>query len=315
MSGRGQHALLLAVFTAFALPATAQSLKPGTTFRDCPTCPEMVVVPTDAFVMGSTPAEAAAANVPQDQGMREQPAHPVTIANRIAVGRYELTVAEYAAFATEMDRPANNNCTTWDTAQGKFGEVASATWESPGYPQTDRHPVGCLTLDDARAYAKWLSQKTRQHYRLPSEAEWEYVARADGVAGTAGDICAQANVSDAARLEAHGGNGADATRFFSCRDDFVYAAPVGSFPANAFGLSDVIGNIWEWTEDCFVPNYDGAPADGSARITKTCDRYVVRGGGWYSRTWFARSPGRSRETPDYRSSTLGVRIVRDMTGR
>jgi len=302
----GARGLLLAAALAFSVPAAAQSSKP---FRDCPTCPEMVAVPAGSFTMGSTPAQTTAAGLPDEQAAREWPAHTVTIAKPFAVGRYELTVGEYAAFADETKRIAAANCTTWDASLKKWGPVAAATWRNPGYAQTDRFPVGCLTIDDARAYAAWLSAKTGQTYRVPSEAEWEYIARAEPAAK---DICAAANVSDLGRAEAHGGDASDASRFFTCRDGYVYAAPVGMFPANGYGLSDVVGNIWEWTEDCFIPTYDGAPTDGSARRGADCKQLVVRGGGWYSRSWFARPTGRSREAPDYRSSTLGLRVVRDM---
>jgi formylglycine-generating enzyme required for sulfatase activity len=308
MRVRGQHILLLAVF---ASPAAAQSTKPGTVFKDCADCPEMVVVPTGVFTMGTAPEQAAAIQLPADQASREAPAHVVTIANPIAVGRYELTVAEYAAFVRDTNRETVSGCITWDQAANKWGEVASANWENPGYEQTPKHPVGCISLPEARDYAKWLSQKSGAHYRLPSEAEWEYIARADEPED-ADNICARANVSDASRIAAHGSDG-DATRAFSCDDKFVYASPVGSFPPNAFGLYDVIGNIWVWTEDCYVATYEGAPADGSARKDKGCDRFVVRGGGWYSRTFFARAAGRSRETPEWRASTLGIRLVRDLT--
>jgi formylglycine-generating enzyme required for sulfatase activity len=298
--------MLVAAVLAFSCSAVAQPDKP---FRDCPTCPEMVVIPAGTFTMGSTPAETTAAGLPDEQAAREWPAHSVTIAKPFAVGRYELTVGEYAAFAEDTKRPAAANCTTWSEADKKWGPVAEATWRNPGYAQTDRFPVGCLTIDDARAYAGWLSAKTGHKYRVPSEAEWEYIARAEP---RTKDICAAANVSDRMRLEAHGGDAADTSRFFNCRDGYVYAAPVGSFPPNTYGLSDVIGNIWEWTEDCFIPGYDGAPSDGSVRMVPGCERLIVRGGGWYSRTWFARAAGRSREASDYRSSTLGLRVVRDM---
>jgi formylglycine-generating enzyme len=296
-----------------AAQSPSESLAVGHVFRDCPTCPEVVVVPAGSFIMGSTPEETTRAGLPAEQAAREWPAHHVTIAKPFAVGRYELTVGEYAAFAKDTARPAGNNCTTWDSAAKKWGPVADASWQNPGYPQTDRHPVGCLTLDDVRGYTQWLSQKTGQRYRVPSEAEWEYIARAGRNSDVAAEnICTSANVSDLMRAQAHGGDAADATRFFKCRDGHVFAAPVGAFPANPWGLSDVIGNIWEWTEDCFIPGYDGAPTDGSAHMPAGCERLIVRGGGWYSRSWFARAAGRSRETPDYRSSTLGLRVVRDL---
>jgi formylglycine-generating enzyme required for sulfatase activity len=297
--------------------AAAQDQAAQPLFRDCADCPEMVVIPAEAFIMGSTPEETAKAGLPAEQAGREYPAHRVSIAKPFAMGRYEVTVGEFEAFARATQHVAATNCTTWDTGKAVWGPVASADWRSPGYEQTARHPVGCLTIADARAYVRWLSATTGKSYRVPSEAEWEYVARAgtttmqtwgDGF----DDICAFANVADQTRIAAHRIADPDPTRFFACRDGHVYAAPVGSFPPNPWGLYDVIGNIWEWTEDCFIPHYDGAPTDGSVRMEAGCQRLIVRGGGWYSRTWFARAAGRSREDFSYRSSTLGLRVARDL---
>lgn len=290
-----------------------QSTKPGAAFRDCDTCPEVVVVPAGTFTMGSTPEELVRAGLPDEQGNREKPAHRVTIAKPFAMGRGELTVGEYKAFVAATGHTESKNCTTWSEATKTWGPVADATWRNPGYAQTDSHPVGCLTIDDARAYTTWLSKTTGHTYRVPSEAEWEYVAKLGTPTDhSAVDICRFANVSDALRAEAHGGDINDATRFFKCRDGYVYASPVGSFPPDKLGLVDVIGNIWEWTEDCFIPHYEGAPTDGSVRSEKGCERLIVRGGGWYSRSWFVRAAGRSREALDYRSSTLGLRVVREL---
>jgi formylglycine-generating enzyme required for sulfatase activity len=297
--------------------AIAQSTQSGAVFRDCAECPEVVVVPAGNFTMGSTPQETALAGLPQEQAAREYPAHGVVISRPFAIGRYEITVDEYEAFAAATDRPASKNCTTWDIEKGIWGPLGNADWRNPGYEQSGQHPVGCLTIDDARAYVAWLSKKTGKTYRVPSEAEWEYVARAGTTtmqtwSDSFDNICAFANVADQTRVAAHRISDPDPTRFFPCNDDFVYAAPVGRFPPNPWGLYDMIGNIWEWTEDCFIPTYDGAPTDGTARTEPGCTRLIVRGGGWYSRTWFARNAGRSREDLSYRSSTLGLRVVREL---
>jgi formylglycine-generating enzyme required for sulfatase activity len=303
----------LAASRAFA----ADAPRPLSSFRDCPSCPEMVVLAAGSYVMGSMEAETRLAGLPEDQGARERPAHRVTFARPFAIGKFEVTVDEYAAFVSETARPVVDGCITWDTATSKWGPLASANWRSPGYAQTGRFPVGCVTIDDARAYAAWLAAKTGKPYRIPSEAEWEYAARAgtrtmEPWADSQDGICARANVSDLARFEAHAAPPRDDTRFFGCRDGFVYAAPVGSFPADPWGLHDMVGNGWEWTEDCFVSHYEGATGDGSARREPACEQLVVRGGGWFSRTFFARPAGRSREEPGFRSSTLGLRIVRDL---
>ncbi len=112
--------------------------------------------------------------------------------------------------------------------------------------------------------------------------------------------------------DAHGGIDDDPTRFVKCRDGFVYTSPVGSFPPNPFGLSDVIGNVWEWVQDCYTETYQGAPVDGSAWSWPDCTRRVVRSGSWYGRVWFQRPAARSREEPAFRAATLGLRVVREL---
>ena len=302
-----------------AEPGRAQgvSLAAGASFRDCAQCPEMVVIPAGTFDMGSTPAQSRAAGVREDLAPREWPARRVNIARPFAIGRYEVTRAEYAAFVRATERSDGEACITWNGATRKWESVTGASWRRPGFPQADDHPVGCLDLQDAMAYVAWQSTTTGQRYRIPTEAEWEYVARAgtttmqtwgNGFAG----VCAHANASELSRAEVHGGLEDEPTRFFNCRDGFVYTAPVGSFPPNPFGLYDVIGNVWEWVEDCYFATYQGAPGDGSAWLVEDCDRRVVRGGGWFSRVWFVRPAGRSREEPEYRSTTLGLRVVREL---
>lgn len=140
-----------------------------------------------------------------------------------------------------------------------------------------------MSLEDAQAYAAWLSARTGKRYRVPSEAEWEYAARG-GMSTSrywgddAAEVCQYGNISDAAAAEAHPDLRKEPTRLMACHDGYVYTAPVGKFAPNRFGLHDVIGNVWEWTADCYTPNFDGAPTDGSA-WKKDCERYVVKGGG------------------------------------
>jgi formylglycine-generating enzyme required for sulfatase activity len=277
----------------------------------------MVVVPAGSFSMGASEAESAREGVQPDGGARERPVHRVVVPTAFAVGRFELSRGEYAAFVRASGRAAGAVCTTWDQSKNDWGEVAEATWQQPGFPQTDRDPVVCVSYDDALAYAEWLSHKAGHRYRLPTEAEWEYVARAGtttarywGEDATA--ICRHANVSDLASGNVHPVLAAQPDRIVPCRDGYPYTAPVGRFGANPFGLYDVIGNVWEWVADCFMPSYDGAPTDGSAWIVPGCERRVVRGGGWYSRNWFNRAAGRSRETPGSRMGTLGIRLARDL---
>ncbi len=293
---------------------------PGTAFRDCPSCPEMVVVPAGSFLMGSTDAETTPEGMDAEARAREQPVHQVTLSRPFAVGKFEITRAEYRAFAEATQRPAGAVCLTWDQGKNLWQDVPGATWRDPGYPQTERDPVACVSYDDARDYAAWLSSRTHKTYRLINEAEWEYMARAGTRSSRywgddAATICQHANVSDQAAAEAHPGLREQQGRLVSCRDGYVYTAPVGQFGANPFGIYDVIGNVWEWVADCYSPTYVGAPADGSAWIVADCGRRVVRGGGWYARNWFNRAAARSREDPSSRMGTLGIRLVRELEAR
>lgn len=300
-------------------PALADGhLRPGVSFKDCETCPEMVVIPAGTFMMGSTEEETLLGQVRADAAAREQPKHAVTIAKPFAIGKYEVTIGEYRAFVEATNRPDPERCITWTEETDTWGPVEGASWQNAVFYQGENHPVGCLDLADARDFAVWLSETTGERYRVPSEAEWEYAARGatdmiQSWGNTMDEICSFANASDRTRADVHKGVWTTPTRFFDCRDGFVYTAPVGSFPPNAYGVHDMIGNIWEWTEDCFIVGYEGAPTDGSVWYEPdNCERLIVRGGGWYSRNWFMRPAGRSREPAEYRSTTLGLRVVREI---
>jgi formylglycine-generating enzyme required for sulfatase activity len=157
------------------------------------------------------------------------------------------------------------------------------SWRNPGYPQDDAHPVTCISWEDAHAYVMWLSQYTGRTYRLLTEAEWEYAARA-GTATTrfwgddADKSCDYANGAD--RSTAQRVPGADNWYVANCDDRYAYTAPAGSYRPNAFGLHDMLGNVEEWTQDCWIGNYRGAPTDASAVAAGDCSLRVVRGGSW-----------------------------------
>jgi formylglycine-generating enzyme required for sulfatase activity len=174
------------------------------------------------------------------------------------------------------------------------------------------HPVACVSWDDAAAYAAWLSAKSGYVYRLPSSAEWEYGARAGSDAElpwgeTAAAACAEANVADYSAAERFPG-----WNVFPCTDNFVYTAPVGSFKANAFGLHDLLGNVFEWVQDCWHDDYSDAPADGSARVEAGCSERELRGGSWFSIPRYVNATYRNRFEHGYRSSSIGFRVVREM---
>lgn len=258
--------------------AKEQALKPGDSFKECAMdCPEMVVVPAGLFTMGSPPTEKGRDN-------NEGPQHTVTIANPFAVSKYELTFADWDACLT------GGGCNGYrPNDQG---------WEG------GQRPVIVVSWEEAQQYVAWLSLVTGKTYRLLSEAEYEYAMRA----GTTTTY----PWGDDIELNGHamancGGCGS--------RWDGQKTAPVGSFPANKFGLYDMAGNVWEWIEDCWHDNYDGAPTNGSAWLKDyggDCSRHIVRGGSWFISQAYLRSAYRRWLTSDSRAYFFGFRVARTL---
>ncbi|MDM8569827.1 SUMF1/EgtB/PvdO family nonheme iron enzyme, partial [Thiotrichales bacterium HSG1] len=244
------------------------SLQPGDTFQDCLSDgslgPKMVVIPSGSFRMGDI----------QGGGRNnEKPVHWVNINYQFAMGQYEVTFAEYDKFAEATDRKKPN-----DRGWGR-----------------DNRPVINVSWDDAVAYTKWLSQQTGREYRLPSESEWEYSARA----GTETKYWWGNDIGE---------NNANCNNTY-CGDSFKNTAPVGSFAANQFGLYDTVGNVWEWCADAYQNSYENAPEDGS--IWEKGNKYrVLRGGSWFSNSNHVRSDYRYWLVPSIRLNLIGFRVVR-----
>jgi formylglycine-generating enzyme required for sulfatase activity len=243
----------------------------------------------------------------------EGPQHKVTIAKPFAMGKFEVTVDQFAAFVDEAGYDMGAKCDVWEN--GKWAEVQGRTWRNPGFSQSAAQPAACPSWDDAKAYVAWLSRKTGKAYRLPSEAEWEYAARAGTTTryyfgNNEKDLCRNGNGADqTARNEVPGAKG---WTVVPCSDGHAYTAPVGSFAANGFGLYDMHGNVWEWTEDCWHDNYTGAPADGSARTAGTCGVHVLRGGSWGYPPQYLRSAARGQIATAYRYVNSGIRVVQTL---
>ena len=243
--------------------------RPGDVFRDCDGCPEMVVIPAGTFQMGCVSGRECQS--------AEQPVHSVTMSRAYALSRHEVTFDEYDRFAaaTGRSRPDDEG------------------WES------GRRPVMRVSWDDAQEYASWLSSETGVRYRLPSEAEWEYAARA----GTATAYSWGNEI---------GSNRANCDGCGSQWDDEM-TAPVGSFVANAWGLHDMHGNVGEWVEDCWHETYVGAPADGSAWTAGgDCGQRVLRGGPWFDGPSYIRAADRFRFNVGDRSGGFGFRVARTL---
>ncbi|MDB5412815.1 MAG: hypothetical protein JWR10_1150 [Rubritepida sp.] len=290
--------MFLSAWIVASIPP-ARSAPASTAFRDCKDCPQMVSLTGGLLLMGSPPGEAG-------RSANEGPQRSIRIAP-FAIGRYSVTRAEYAVFVQETGR-ADEGCDYYD---GR-GMVAGPnnSWHKPGFTQSDTDPVVCVTPADADAYAGWLSARTGLDYRLPSEAEWEYAARAGDARsrpwdGDASSQCAHANGADRA-LQAALPNQAAAP----CQDDFPFTAPSGQFPANGFGLHDMIGNAWQWIAGCYTPDLTGIPEDGGpAPGPVGCER-VARGGSWGTTYGALRSAFRYPQDPDRRNYNFGFRVVR-----
>ena len=259
----------------------------GSVFRDCPHCPEMVVVPPGRFVAGPPTSEEDGHS---DEGSR----HGVTIGSPLAIGVHEATRGEFDYFASSTGRSMRGSC--WVREDGEWRLRSDRSWRSPGFPQTDSHPVVCVSWDDARAYVRWLSHETGESYRLLSGSEWEYAARA----GTTMRYWWGADI---------GRNRANCDGCGS-RWDGESTAPVGSFAANGFGLRDVHGNVWEWVQDCWNAGYAGPPGDGSAWESGDCSDRALRGGSWSSDPRFLRAAYRSGNVAGNRFDNLGFRVAR-----
>lgn len=277
------------------------------------TVPEgrLVEVPAGRFLMGSSGSETVDQGADARRVSNEGPVHEVLMGQPFRLGRHEVTRGEFAQFVAATGRDMAG-CASWE--DGGWVHYPELDWRNPGFPQADDHPVVCVSWLDAQAYIAWLGQRTGESWRLPSEAEWEYAARA-GHAGQhhwadGASPCDYANGADFASAEADGLPRRPGI-IFECDDGFAWTAPVGSFPANDFGLHDMLGNVWEWVADCYVPSYEGAPGDGSARTDGDCGSHVLRGGSWKypARTvrFAIRGPGKA----DARTNNSGFRLARD----
>jgi formylglycine-generating enzyme required for sulfatase activity len=306
--------LVLIIAAASAATALAQAPKPAQTFRDCPDCPEMAVIPAGEGVIGASP------DMP-DRRASERPLAAAVIAQPFAMATTETTRAAFARFVEDTRRrppigprpgrknPVPEGCNFWN---GAYGYVLSHDWRNPGFVQRESEPVLCVSYEDAAAFAAWLSRKTGRAYRIPSSVEWEYAARAGAATAwpwgaDSEAACTHANIADRTFRNAW------STRpSFNCDDSFLHTAPVARFKPNAFGLHDMIGNAWEWTADCWRDDLTAAGGDPrpiTAAEGGDCAFRTPMGGGWISGPGWARPSARSRDPAVYRSFMLGFRVA------
>ena len=268
-----------------------------TEFRDAPYAPVMTVVPAGEFTMGSPEGEHF--RLPNEQQ------HRVRIAYPLAMSKYNITRGEFAHFVAETGHEAKG-CNLEGT--GGMTWEPDGDWRTPGFEQDDDHPVACINFHDAETYAQWLSAKTGQRYRLPSEAEWEHAMR-----GGTSTAYYWGQTWEPGRANVDGQPGQPGGRA---------TTPGGTFPPNPFGLYDMAGNVWVWLADCYNASYNGAPTDGSAWNEGNCAMRVRRSGSWFNIEKAIegdyRQPGRLRSAsrfgsiPSLRYSSFGFRLVRDL---
>lgn len=293
------------------------SLRPGQSLSDSlgagGSAPELVVIPLGSFEMGSPDTEP-------DRKGNEGPRFSVRIQRGFALARSETTVGQFREFVQATgytpSSSQNGSSTIYDERSGSMTARSGVTWESDhnGRPAAANLPVIHVSWVDAKAYADWLSQQTGKRYRLPSEAEFEYVLRAGtqtrypwgegNPTRLVGNLTGDGDRSDTRR------NWVNA--FPDYEDGYWGPAPVRSYEANRFGIHDVNGNVSEWVEDCWHDNYQRAPSDGSAWVNPGCNRRVIRGGSWASSPDQARSAFRLTASPTTTNARLGFRVAREL---
>ncbi|MDG4550843.1 MAG: SUMF1/EgtB/PvdO family nonheme iron enzyme [Candidatus Contendobacter sp.] len=297
-------------------PAEGSRPQPGQVFRDTLSDgtrgPALVVIGAGEFWMGSPESE-----VGREPGEAKERRHRVKIERAFALGQREVTVGEFRRFVeatkyqTEAERDVGaKGCHAWSAEDGKADWRAGLSWRKPGYEQKDSyHPVVCVSWNDANRYAEWLAKQTGQTYRLPTEAEWEYAARAGTTTARywgedPDQACRYANVTD----QTKGPEGQFWEMKHDCTDGYWYPAPVGSFQPNGWKLYDMLGNVWEWTCSTYEKDYNGA--EQRCGVEDTTGPRVLRGGAWNFEPLRLRSAARAWSSPRYWNVDAGFRLAR-----
>lgn len=300
----------LAMMPVGALAADDKT--PGRVFKDCAACPDVVVVGPGSFTMGTDQINPMRFGEMRPEG----PARAVSVKRAFAAGKTEVTNAEFAAF---VDASGYRSASVCSVGMNQPVE-AKISFRGPLFGRTPPadHPAVCVSWIDAKAYAAWLSGKTGKRYRLLTEAEWEYAARAGSRekwpwGNDDREACRHENTFDLDSRDALPAGSKLTWDPVDCRDGHGGIAPVASYPANAFGLNDMLGNVWEWTEDCSFEFYPPSPVDGSAvQVEGVCEKRAVRGGSWYTRQDRHRPSFRGRDPETKSGHHFGFRIARDL---
>jgi formylglycine-generating enzyme required for sulfatase activity len=307
--------LNLALFTWGLTPVHANEI------RDCPNCPVMITVPAGDFLMGTAVADRLIDPRTGKPATNDEPQHKVAFTQPFAIGKFEVTVAEYGFFVDATGHETTDRCMEF-SKEDSFSFNKELSWDYTGFGQSPTQPVVCVSYFDAQAYAEWLATETGQNYRLPTESEWEYAARA-GSTGPYywGDeeakACDYANVrSEGAYTISKRQAEADRKDGFPCDDGFTQSSPAGRFLPNALGLYDVQGNAWEWVIDCNHKDYVDAPADGSAWIDepdakgRSCQFAVIRSGSYLNLVERSSTTVRAGRPKTGGATNMGFRVAR-----
>jgi formylglycine-generating enzyme required for sulfatase activity len=296
-----------------ARAASPTSFAAGAKFRDCDGCPAMIVVPPGTFTIGSPPDEAGRRD---DEG----PQMEIRIARPFAIGQYEVTRQQYEAFLRDTNHPVSGNCMTDRRKPGAWALDAQTNFHDPGFPQSGNHPAACVSWNDAKAYIAWLNFKAGGNYRLLTEAEWEYAARAGSTTAypwgsNIEDGCGHMNGFDKVILHKKGDlYKGEPISFANCSDGYLNTSPVGSYAPNTFGIYDMIGNLGEWVEDCSTQSYAAMQSDGTAQ-SGDCDKRMVRGGSWGTQPRQLRSAERIRYSPTDVDDSIGIRVAKSLPAK
>ena len=305
----------------------ANGLKPLPHFKDCDQCSEMVVLPAGQFMMGATDDDTKGGDE-QDKLISQEsetPRHLVHVKS-FALAKFDVTREQFALFAM-FTRFESKGCQIYANTPPDYIKIfgkknwfspAYANWERPGFNQTELDPVVCVSWNDAQQYIAWLNstvgKETGHHYRLPTEAEWEYAARAGtdtpnywGGVGSPSQ-CKYANAKDLSAKDIN-----PEYPYANCDDGYRNTSPVGSFLPNAWGLYDMLGDVEQWTQDCWHENYADSLATGPALGPGNCSNRELRGGGgWIGPPFGTRTSLREIAVPDYRKSQIGFRLAADI---
>jgi formylglycine-generating enzyme required for sulfatase activity len=260
----------------------------------------MVAIPAGSFLMGSPSSE-------RGHDDSESPQTRMSI-RAFSIGKYPITRGQFAEFIKATGHKPAHRCFADLDGSGKFRVNASANWTNPGFEQSDRDPAVCISWSDAKAYVDWLAAGTGKPYRLPSEAEWEYAARAgetgsDSWGGDPGDSCAYVDTADRSTKSKYSG-----WTVVDCDDGHAFTAPVGSYKPNRFGLYDMLGNVKQWVADCSSDTLSDLPKDGSPN-GGDCDEHEVRGFGWDGTPNIMRFAKRESKGENYSAMNYGFRVA------